>query len=139
MSASRLFLLGPLMLFATGCGSSGPVTHPVKGQVQLAGGDAALLAGHSLEIALESDPTVRAYGEIQDDGTFSLETLHAGEIKRGAFEGKYVARVVLEDDDPDRARQITAAIDPRVLDFKTSGLSLHVPAADTVTLPIKRR
>jgi len=139
MSALRLLLLGPLVLLAAGCGSSGPATHPVKGQVQLAGGDAALLAGHSLEVALASDSTVRAYGEIQEDGTFSLETLHAGEIKSGALAGTYVARIVLSDDDPQRARQVAAAIDPHVLDFKASGLSIQVPAAEVVTLPIKRR
>ena len=139
MSALRLLLLFPLLLLATGCGSSGPATHPVRGQIQLGSGDAALLAGHSVEVALETDPTIRAYGEIREDGSFALETLQAGELQTGALEGKYLARIVLSDDDPVQSRRVAAAIDTRALDFKTSGLSIQVPATGAVTLPIVRR
>ena len=66
-----------LSLFAiAGCGGpAGPKTYPVKGQVQLAGGEVQVLAGHNVEAALEADSTVRAYGLIKDDGSFELETL----------------------------------------------------------------
>jgi hypothetical protein len=138
MSAPRL-LITPLLLLAIGCGSSNPLTHPVQGRVQVSGGDAALLAGHSVEVALETDPTVRAYGEIREDGSFSLESLQAGEIQAGALEGTYLARIVLSDDDPERSRRVAATIDARALDFKTSGLSIQVPAAGTVALSIVRR
>ena len=67
-----------LSLAFTGCGPGGPKTHPVRGKVELAGADAAPLAGSHVEAALVSDPNVRASGEIQPDGRFSLQTLHAG-------------------------------------------------------------
>ena len=48
-----LATLGPLLGFL-GCGSGGPVTYPVRGKVELAGGDGRQLAGSHVEAALAS-------------------------------------------------------------------------------------
>jgi hypothetical protein len=122
-----------------GCGSSGAGVHPVKGQVQLIGGDPSQLAGHIIEIVKEDDQHVRASGEIQPDGNFQLETLEGGKILRGAAPGKYKARIVLSDDDPQARKTVASTIDPRVLKFESSDLALEVPAKGPVELQIKRR
>ncbi len=124
---------------APGCsGSSGPAIHTVQGKLELAGGEIASLAGHSLEAASQSDPKIRAYGAIRDDGSFSLETLQAGAVRKGAFEGKYQARIVLSDDDPQSRARAAKAIHARYLQFDTSGLTFQVPAKEAVVLRVSR-
>jgi hypothetical protein len=123
-----------------GCGPAGPRTYPVRGRVEATAGDVRPLAGSNVEAALESDPTVRASGVIQPDGRFTLETLHAGVILKGAPAGTYQARIILDDDgDREARRQRRAAVHPRFLQFKTSGLSFQVPADGDVILKVAPR
>ncbi len=117
-----------------GCG--GPKTYPVRGKVELAGGDIKLLAGSHVEAVLTTDPTVRASGEIQADGKFRLESLHSGVIRNGALWGEYQVRIILADDDQARRRQARQAVAPRYLDFKSSGVSLEVPVSGEVTITV---
>ena len=133
-----LSVLSALLAFA-GCSPSGPAVHAVKGQVELTGGDIAPLAGHIVEVALASDPSVRASGEIKPDGKFQLESLLDGKIRSGALEGKYVARIVLADDDPQQRRTAAQTIHPKFLKFESSGLGLEVPAKEPVQLQVLRR
>src|SRR5262245_61851004 len=120
-----------------GCGPAGPTTYPVRGKVELAGGDPRQLAGSNVEAALESDRTVRASGVIQPDGTFTLETLHAGVLRKGALAGTYRVRLILSDDDARSKR--SAVLAPRYLQFEKSGLSLKVPADGDVVLKVSSR
>jgi hypothetical protein len=122
-----------------GCGGDQPKTYPVSGKVALAGGDAQKLAGHHVEAALDGDPTVRASGVIGPDGTFALETLHAGAVLKGAREGTYRVRIVpaVEDDNGKRLKKPPVAA--RHLKFETSGLSFQVPASGDVTLELTSR
>src|SRR5262245_52307772 len=120
--AAAVLLL--VALASAGCGPGGPKTHPVTGKVELAGGDLSHLAGSHVEAALTGDPTVRASGEIQPDGTFTLETLHRGTVLKGAVEGSYQARIVPSDDD----RRARTAVALRFQQFASSGLSFEVPA-----------
>jgi hypothetical protein len=131
------FLLSTIAL--TGCNRDAPVTHTVKGTVVLTSGDVKLLAGSHIEAALTSDPTLRASGVIQEDGGFTLETLHAGDSYRGARSGKYQVRILLNDDEPKARRQAAKSISPRYLNFKTSELTLEVPAASPIVLTLSAR
>ena len=88
-----------------------------------------------LEAALVSDPKVRASGEIQPDGRFKLDTLHAGAILSGAREGSYEVRIILTDDHREHPRQ-AAVVAPRFLDFKTSGLLIDVPTRGDITVAV---
>jgi hypothetical protein len=107
--------------------------------VSVPGGDVTALAGSTVEAALESDPTVRAAGTIEPDGTFRLETLQAGEVRKGAVAGTYKVRLILTDDDPAARKRAAKAVHPRALKFETSGLALQVPAAGDVTLELAAR
>jgi hypothetical protein len=106
--------------------------------VELAAGDVAQLAGNQVEAALDGDPTVRASGVIQPDGTFALETLHDGVITKGAREGNYRARIILSDDDRASLRRSAQALHPRFLQFQTSGVSFQVPADGDVTVRLSK-
>jgi hypothetical protein len=123
-----------------GCGPAGPKTYPVRGKVEIAAGDIRQLAGNHVEAALEGDPTVRASGVIQPDGSFTLETLHAGVILKGAQAGNYQVRIILADDgDSETQRLRRAALHPRFLQFQTSGLSFQVPTEGDVILKVSPR
>jgi hypothetical protein len=139
-SRSCAVLAGIALLGCAGCGGSpGPKTFAVTGQVQLADAGSEVLAGHFVEAALESDPSVRAYGEIGEDGKFALESLHSGSLRPGAVEGRYRVRVALADDDVEARKQAAQALHPRYLDFEKSGLSIQVPGDDPVSLPLSRQ
>ena len=126
---------------AAGCGPAGPKTYPVRGKVELAGGDARNLAGATVEAAMDADPSVRASGVIAEDGSFALETLHAGVILKGAREGTYKARIILGDADDDRQarRRQREALNSKYTKFETSGLSFQVPAEGDVVLKLAPR
>ena len=123
-------------LFLTGCGGDLPKTYPVSGKVTLLGGDAGQLAGHHIEAALEGNPAVRASGVIAADGHFSLETLHAGVILKGAPEGRYQVRILRAEEDDDGKKLRKPPVAARFFQFNTSGLSLAVPETDEVTLEV---
>jgi hypothetical protein len=130
------FLAAALGLAALGgCGRSDGL-RPVIGAVTVPG-DVAVLAGSTVEVALESDPTVRASGIIEPDGRFHLDTLRDGAVRRGAPEGTYKARIILGDDDPALQKKAAKAVPAKYLRFETSGLTLRVPADGTVTLAVR--
>lgn len=122
-----------------GCGAAGPPVIPVKGQVQLVGGDNGPLVGHLIEVANAQDQTIRASGEIRLDGNFELESLVQGQIRKGTLKGSYLARVVLSDDDPQARKSAAAAIHPRFLKFESSGLAFDVPSVVPVQLQVSRQ
>lgn len=115
--------------FASGCGQSGAKTVPVQGKIQLATGDVKNLAGSYVEASLVGEPTVRASGVIQSDGSFRLESRH----------GRHEVRIILADDDRETQRRAAKAIPARYRDFKTSGLSFEAPANGEVVLSIAAR
>ena len=132
-------LVVPSLFGTTGCGPTGPKTHVVKGQVQLPDGDIKVLAGHALQVIQENNPQIQAYADIKPDGSFALETYDQGEIRKGALEGRYKARIVLADDDAEIRAQAVRAVPPAYLQFETSDLTIEVPAKSDVKLPLVRR
>lgn len=135
----RAGLILGFAIACAGCGQSGPKTYPVAGKVVLTAGDASKLAGHHVEAALEGDSAVRAFGIIGADGSFTLETLQAGAIQKGAREGKYQVRILPADEDDDGRKLKRPPVAARHLKFETSGLSIQVPANGEVTLAVATR
>ena len=128
-----------LFLASTGCNRAGTKTYPVRGKIEAAGSDTRALSGHTVELALETNPQIRAAGQIQDDGSFVVETLHGGLVLPGAAEGKYQARIVLSDDDIAGKKLVAKSLHPRYFQFDKSGLAIQVPAAEVVSLKVTRR
>ncbi|MFO0799453.1 MAG: hypothetical protein U0804_18445 [Gemmataceae bacterium] len=135
--STRVFLPATLAIALAGC-SSPDGLQPVTGTVTVPGGP-AVLAGSTVEVALESDPTVRASGTIEPDGRFTLDSLKDGSVRRGAPEGTYKARIILGDDDPALQQKAAKAVPARYGRFETSGLTVRVPAAQPVTLAVAAR
>lgn len=125
--------------FLAGCNRDAPATHPVHGTIVLKDGDVKLLAGSHVEVTLANDPTLRSSGLVKEDGSFSLETLHAGTTYRGARTGQYRARLILNDDEVSSRRLAAKAIAAKYLDFRTSDLSFEVPASGPITLTVQRK
>jgi hypothetical protein len=121
---------------AAGCGVSTPTTYPVEGKVQVQGADLRALAGARVQAVLVEDLRVEAQGEIQDDGTFTLETIHDGKSLSGVQAGEYQVRIVLSDEDRGYRRRKGQVIAPRFAQYKTSGLTFLAPASDTVVLEL---
>ena len=138
MKTSRTVVAAGLLALI-GCSEAGPKTYPVSGTVALAGGDAQKLAGHHVEAALDSDPTVRASGVIGPDGAFTLETLQSGAVRKGAQEGTYRVRIVPADEGDDGKKLKKPPVAARHFKFETSGLSFQVPANGNVTLELSAR
>lgn len=132
---SSLSALG-LMIGVSACSSNQVKLYPVNGKIEMTDGDVSVLAGSTIEAALENEPTLRASGVIQADGSFTLETLEAGVVRKGAREGNYKARILLGDDDPKLKRAANKALNRRFRDFETSELKFQVPAEGGVNLKV---
>lgn len=132
-SFALIFFAG---ISTAGCGSSNSIkTHEIAGQIVFNGGDVKELAGHHIEAVAEADPKLRATGVIEPDGKFRLETLNDGKLQSGAPAGKYVARLVINDEGEGTERP-KVRFNRRYLDFKTSGWTLEVPNKQAVALSI---
>src|SRR5262245_57499198 len=79
-------------LGVAGCGSGIPKTYPVKGRVVWEGGKP--VTDGRIEFQSLSDPSLRATGEIDDDGNFSLTTYRDGRERAGAVAGEH--KVIVE-------------------------------------------
>lgn len=138
MKTIRVFITVGVGLLALGGCADGPKTYPVTGRATLAG-DPQKVAGHHVEAALTDDPLVRASGVIGPDGTFTLETLHAGRILKGAREGTYRVRLIPADEDDNGKKLKKPPVAARQLKFETSDLTLQVPPPGEVTLEFASR
>lgn len=127
---------GPAILAAlflvslVGCNDA-PRTYPTKGKVVLPKGDVRKLAGCLIECKLEGEDQAISFGNIEEDGTFHLKTLHKGQHLEGAPEGDYQARIVSDRDDGQGQ-----LLDPRLQAFDSSGLSFRVPSETDLTLSL---
>lgn len=122
-----------------GCGDAGPKVYPVAGRIELKGGDVKLLAKSAVELTGVDDPDSRAFGQIQPDGRFKLQCLHEGELVKGVKPGKYVARILPNDEDDATLKRATQAVAARYLKFETAKLPVQVPAPAEVKLSISAR
>src|SRR5262245_17079827 len=94
-SRSRVIALAVVVAWAgiaCGCGSKIPKTYPVTGKVVWTGGKP--VTDGRIEFQSLSDDSLKAVGEIDQDGNFSLTTLRDGAKRVGAVEGQH--RVIVE-------------------------------------------
>jgi hypothetical protein len=128
-----------LVLFALGCGGTGPRMVPVEGTVAFADGSSVeALKGYTVEFERAESiggKSVSAVGTLAADGSFRLTTTRPND---GAYEGTY--RVVVgppatTGDGPPPSRHLPA----KYAGFDTSGLTATISAGSPkVTLTLER-
>jgi hypothetical protein len=130
-----------LVLLGAGCGPGKPKTYPVTGKVVYKGtGEAAKrLAGGHVFFESASDPDkVKAQGEIEEDGTFSLGSILDNTLVDGLLPGEYRARLV-PPRDVESQKPIRGLLDPRFESFDKSGLRFTVVAGpNEFTIEVER-
>src|SRR6476659_8199740 len=124
----NLVILVMAAALIAGCGTKEPVpafpTVPVRGKVEFTkGGAAKSLADRQAMVEFESveQPGTKAFGEIQDDGSFSLRTNKEGQWKDGAVEGTHRVRINIEEGSAN-------LVNSRFLRYDTSGITIKVPS-----------
>lgn len=134
--ALALVLLAPV-----GCGKGKPKTHPVQGKVEFVDGRIEDLAESNVEFEQEGEAKVRAYGKIEPDGSFIMQTCHEGRSLPGVPEGRYRARILLltDEDLSEHAPRRLTPVHPRFLKFETSNLLFTVPVDGDITVTISKK
>ncbi len=127
-----------LLLGAAGGCSDRPTTYPVRGKLVFDKGDVKLLEGSTLICQNQEKPLFLIRGDIQEDGSFELETNWKGRILPGAVAGPYRAWLQLSTENSSEERQFRrTGIDPVYLTGR-SDLTFQVPAAEEVVLTVTR-
>jgi hypothetical protein len=137
---SRTALLGAALLAVVGvagCGPKGPKTYPVSGKVvSEKGGVPKALVGSGVELQSATEPNTRGFGQIQPDGSFTIDTYRLGESLRGAIEGKHRARITPGASDEDDSRSPKRLVDRKYTSFEKSGWEITVPTTGEVILKL---
>jgi hypothetical protein len=96
LAQAGMLVLGTALILTgnAGCGSGIPQTYSVKGKVLWKGGKP--VEDGRIEFQSMSDPSLRATGEIDSDGSFTLTTHKDGKTRQGAIEGQH--KVIVEPD-----------------------------------------
>jgi len=128
--------LALVLIALSGCDGR-PKTYAVKGKLAFENEKIKLLAGSALVCQQQQEPYLQAQGEVQEDGSFKLQTLWNGEILPGAPAGTYRAWLHLSTENGSTERQLRAiGIDRRYLDGKASVLMFTVPSKEDVFLTV---
>lgn len=119
MIQSRWFGTALVLTLCGGCGSGIPTTYGVKGKVVWKGGKP--VEDGRIEFQSLSHPNLKAVGEIERDGSFTLTTHKDGRTRQGAVEGEH--RVLVEPDVDDEPALLIVlpkpyAVEPRENDFQ---------------------
>ena len=130
-------LIGLISAATAGCGSSqqaaGPETVPFSGKVVFAKGgkNVASLNSRSGKVEFLSidHPNVRAYGAIEEDGSFEMATRFEESGKPGVVPGKHRVRLGLDDN-------ATHLVAPKFLNFEHSGIVVTAPSEQPVEIKV---
>ena len=106
-----------VVLILAGCSKKdcGPQTYPVSGEVFRRGKP---VTSGTVQFVHQTEPNIRAVGEIGPDGKFVLCTLVGNENRSGAVVGEYKAVLVLSAQDPAFHPKTMFKVEPQVNTFK---------------------
>jgi hypothetical protein len=130
-------LCASYLVLSFGCGGAkveGPPTVPVKGRIEFTkGGKVQDLANNSILVEFQSieKPELKAFGEILEDGTFTLSTQIEGKGKPGAVPGTHRVRL---NADESAARFVS----PKFLRHETSGITVKVPPEGELIIKVSK-
>ena len=104
-------------LLSAGCSEKSAEfpTYPVSGEVVRAGKPAP---GGTVQFVHQTEPGVRAVGEIGPDGRFTLSTLSGSEKRSGAVPGEYKAVLVFSASEPPVHPRAVFKVEPRENTFR---------------------
>jgi hypothetical protein len=123
------------VVFLGGCGGEqveGPPTVPVKGKIEFTkGGKVQDLSNNSILVEFQSveQPEVKAFGEILEDGTFTMSTQVDEKGKPGVLAGTH--RVRLNADE-----SASRFVAPKFLSHETSGITVKVPPEGELVIKV---
>jgi len=113
-------------------GCSAPSLEPASGKIVFEVGNAFVFDGDSIEIRQDSNARSLAFGQIRPDGSFEIESLVDGVVRKGAAPGTYRVRIIVADDDYEHRALAFKSIHRKYLNFDTSDLKLRIPSRDVV-------
>lgn len=113
----RILCAVAIVVAVGGCEKKAPAppTYPVHGEVFRGGKPAA---NGTVQFVHQTEPDVRAVGEIGPDGKFSLFTMEGNEKRPGAVAGEYKAVLVFSASDPAFHPKTTFKVEPRENTFR---------------------
>lgn len=121
---------------ALGCSRGGqtlPDTVPVSGKVVFKGGDVKWLADPPSIVEFESvdQPEIHAFGEVSEDGTFTMTTAKENSKSGGAMPGTHKVRIT-----PGEPEESPFA--PKFQSFETSGITVKVPLEGDLVIEVTK-
>lgn len=133
MAVVRLAVWCACAVIFAGCGRpAGPSTVPVTGKVVFVkGGTTKTLAQRQAQIEFESldQPGIHAYGEIQEDGSFTLITAKDDAGQEGAVPGNHRVKLNLDS-------ASIRFVAPKFQSFETSGIRVKVPSDQPIEIKV---
>ena len=125
-----------LGITVVGCkrAAEAPPTFPVRGRIEFVrGGTVESLWDRQGAVQFQSveQPDVYAFGQINEDGTFTLATLKGTDGWEGAIAGKHLGRLNLDE-------EVQKLVAPKFLDYKKSGIEINVPTEGEVVIKVFR-
>jgi hypothetical protein len=111
------------LLVTVGCGSGLPATFAVKGKVVWKGGKP--VEDGRIEFQSLSHADLKAVGEIEQDGSFTLTTHKDGRTRQGAVAGEH--RVLVEPDVGDDERPLLIVLPkPHVVEPRANDIQIVI-------------
>ncbi len=130
---SLAVIVALLLCCLPGCGPREPKTYPVTGKVVfLKGGKVAQLQGWSVQFQSVAEPDMRATGDLGPDGAFKIVSIVNNRGKAGVVEGQH--RICVRNLLDPNAK----AIDPKFMNFETSGITVTVPLEKEFVIEVWR-
>ncbi len=87
-----------IVTFATGCGAEGPpatpapTLHAAIGRV--VNSDGSPCPGGMIQLIAVENPERTTMGQINENGTFTLQTMHDGQMVDGAIAGEHTVTII---------------------------------------------
>jgi len=134
MGWRALAVVGLGLIAVGGCGrrQEGPATVPLSGKVVFTkGGSVSTLNSRTGGVEFQSveQPDIRAYGSIEEDGSFTMASRVGESGKPGVIPGKHRVRIKLDD-------EFKHLVAPQFLQFERSGVTVTAPSDQPVEVKV---
>ncbi len=132
MKLSLFRSISALVVLALTTGCDALPQEEASGRIELSPSLAFQFAGDTLELRAIDDRSKMAFGQVDSDGSFKVESLMNGRVVPGAMPGRYQARVVIADDDYSHKDKAKKVIPKKYLSFDSTPLVVEVPSTNNL-------